>query len=463
MSHQDQEGRKCRFNAEYLKRALQWLLRSVTWSSVACRSDCSWAVPQLVAAALVWAWSDELTLADRFRTARKIIQFLFAPQQEPATSYQAFVKLLRRWTGELVRLLQSGLRQLLPRVLADRWRLYGFVVFGVDGSRIELPRTKSHEGVYAPTKKSRARRRTRHRRNASHRKQSSGPQMWLTTVWHAGTGLPWDWRLGPADSSERQHWLEMLPQLPADALVAADAGFVGYEYARAVIESGRQLLLRVGSHVRLLKHLGHARERQGLVYLWPVRAAQQRLLPLVLRLVVVHNGKHPVYLVTSVLSERRLSEQQVIELYRRRWGIELFYRHLKQTFQRRKLRSASADNARVEMEWSLVGLWAMGLYAQVELARDHVPPEKISVAQVLRAFRRMLRDYRHPVEPGESLCSRLRRALIDDYVRGNKTSRHYPRKKQESPPGPPQIVAATRAQIQLARELRADHQKRLSA
>ena len=46
MSHQDQEGRKCRFNAEYLKRALQWLLRSVTWSSVACRSDCSWAVPQ---------------------------------------------------------------------------------------------------------------------------------------------------------------------------------------------------------------------------------------------------------------------------------------------------------------------------------------------------------------------------------------------------------------------------------
>ena len=141
----------------------------------------------------------------------------------------------------------------------------------------------------------------------------------------------------------------------------------------------------------------------------------------------------------------------------------MFYRHLKQTFQRRKLRSASADNARVEMEWSLVGLWAMGLYAQVELARDHVPPEKISVAQVLRAFRRMLRDYRHPVEPGESLCSRLRRALIDDYVRGNKTSRHYPRKKQESPPGPPQIVAATRAQIQLARELRADHQKRLSA
>ena len=32
-----------------------------------------------------------------------------------------------------------------------------------------------------------------------------------------------------------------------------------------------------------------------------------------LRLVVGHNGKHPIYLVTSVLSSRRLTDRQVIE------------------------------------------------------------------------------------------------------------------------------------------------------
>jgi hypothetical protein len=255
----------------------------------------------------------------------------------------------------------------------------------------------------------------------------------------------------------------MLPQLPLAAMVAADAGFVGYEYVQAVIASDRHLLLRVGANVRLLRNLGLARESAGLVYLWPDRAAKRRQPPLVLRLVVVHNGKHPIYLVTSVTDTNRLSDQEVIELYRRRWGIEVFYRHLKQTFQRRKLRSASANNARVEIEWSLIGLWGMGLYAQAELVRQQIPPTRLSVAQMLRAFRRMLRDYRHPTERGITLCGLLRCALIDGYKRGNKTSRDYPRKKQESPPGAPLIQTATRAQVALAKQLRADSQKGLTA
>ncbi|MBI3468684.1 MAG: transposase, partial [Planctomycetes bacterium] len=230
----------------------------------------------------------------------------------------------------------------------------------------------------------------------------------------------------------------MLPNLPDNALVTADAGFVGYEYVQAILASGRQLLLRVGANVKVLKKLGYAREFNHTVYLWPDRQAQRGQPPLVLRLVVAHNGKHPVYLLTSVLSPSRLSDAQVIELYARRWGIELFYRHLKQTFQRRKLRSASAENARVEMEWSLAGLWAMALYALVEREKDGISPPGLSVAQTLRAFRRMLRDYLHPAERGRSLRDRLRMATIDPYERRSKDSRDYPRKKRETPPGPPQ-------------------------
>ena len=58
-----------------------------------------------------------------------------------------------------------------------------------------------------------------------------------------------------------------------------------------------------------------------------------------LRLVVAHGGRHPVYLVTSVLDGEELSDEQVINIYALRWGVELFYRHFKQTFGRRKLRS----------------------------------------------------------------------------------------------------------------------------
>ncbi len=101
----------------------------------------------------------------------------------------------------------------------------------------------------------------------------------------------------------------------------------------------------------------------GWCILWPDRAAKKRLPPLVLRLVVVDGGKHPVYLVTSVIDPRELSDAQAAEIYGRRWGIEVYYRHCKQTFERRKLRSQNPDNAMVELHWSLLGMWAMGLHS----------------------------------------------------------------------------------------------------
>ena len=446
MSHRDSYER-VRLNSCCLKLALRWLLSGIRWSDIQFRKDCSWTPATLATAALLWAWSDELTLIDRFQAIRNIVLHL-SPQLQPlAGSYQAFMKMLRRWSGPLVILLQFRLREQQQSELGDYWRVLGFAMFAVDGSRTELPRTTSNEQAYSSTRKT-----SKRKPRTGHAKKSNSPQLWLTTMWHVGSGLPWDWRLGPADSSERAHLLEMLPALPDAALIAADAGFVGYKYAHAVLASGRELLLRVGANVKLLKKLGYACESEQTVYLWPDQQARHNQPPLVLRLVVAH-GKHPVYLLTSV-SRSQLSDAQVIELYGRRWGIELFYRHLKQTFQRRKLRSTSADNARIELEWSLVGLWAMALYAQVTRHQQVLPPQQLSVAQALRAFRRLLRDYLHPTERGQRLRDRLQQANIDTYQRKSKQSRDYPRKKQETPPGAPQIRPASASHRSQARALR---------
>ena len=206
----------------------------------------------------------------------------------------------------------------------------------------------------------------------------------------------------------------------------------------------------MGGNVTLLKKLGYARERDGLVYLWPDRAAKKRLPPLVLRLVVVSTGRHPIYLVTSMMDRRTLSDAQVAAVYRRRWGIEVYYRHCKQTFERRKLRSQNPDNAMVELHWSLLGMWAMGLHSHTRLVPQGVPPERISFAGVWRAYRRPMREYKSRPDPGERLTELLDRAIIDPYQRKNKTSRDYPRKKQEQAAGPPTILTATRAQVRLA-------------
>jgi hypothetical protein len=407
----------------------------------------------LSSTALLWAWSNEGTLVERFHTARKIALFLFPQPHAPATSYQAFTQILRKWTGALVAVIRTALRRRMEQALATCWQVGGFVMFAVDGSRVDLPRTVAHEKAYAASRKrpkKKGKKGRRSSRASGHSRKADSPQMWLTTMWHAGTGLPWEWRTGPSDSSERGHLLEMLAGLPAAVLIAADAGFVGYEYARAILDSGRQLLVRVGSNVKLLRQLGYARESAGTVYLWPAYAARKRQPPLVLRLVVAHNGRHPVYLVTSLVSKTACSDPQILELYARRWGIELFYRTFKQTFGRRKLRSTTPDNAEVEMQWSLLGLWAMSLYALVQATKRGVEPRRLSAAQLLMAFRRMLRDYRHTVERGHSLCDLLGEAVTDGYTRQHKSSRNYPRKKRESPPGKPQIVTASKSQRQQA-------------
>jgi hypothetical protein len=278
--------------------------------------------------------------------------------------------------------------------------------------------------------------------------------MWLTTMFHVGTGLPWDWRIGPSDSSERAHFEQMIGALPAGALVTADAGFVGYAYWKALIESERHLLIRVGANVRLLRGLGYVEEEDGVVYLWPDREAKRDRPPLVLRLVVADGRRHPVYLVTSVLDREALSDGQVVEIYALRWGVELFYRHFKQTFDRRKLRSRAADNATWEATWSLLGFWAMALHAEVQLARAGVPAGRMSVAKILHGYRRSMREYKSCPDRGESLRALVCEAVIDAYKRANKTSRDYPRKKHGHAIGAPEIRDATEVEIKISRQIR---------
>ncbi len=455
MLHQDQDG-KCPkgSHADELYKVFQWLVPKSCLQKIEFRKDCAWSPHMLAFGALLWAWSDYRGLVERFQHVLKIIQFCFAKQQELSENYQAFTKLLRKWTEPLLGCLSSAFREKMQTALIGAWTIGRWLVFAADGSRIGVPRTRRNEERYSPRSKlsrtAQKRQRVKRRRRAQSKQQAreqkaNVPQIWITMLWHVASGLPWAWRTGPADSSERHHLQDMLGELPTNALLAADAGFVGYGLWTAIFQAQQHLLVRVGGNVKLLKKLGYVREFRNTVYLWTDRAASQSQPPLVLRLIVVHNGRHPVYLVTD-LKPTELSDRQAAEIYALRWGIEVFYRHCKQTFQRAKLRSQNPDNALIELHWSLLGMWAMGLYAHVHLVNQGISPCKISFAAVLRAYREAMRDYRWRPPTRGRLLARLNVALIDDYQRIDKSSRNYPRKKQETAAGPPIIQLATAIQ-----------------
>ena len=138
--------------------------------------------------------------------------FWFPGQPQPAESYQAFVKLLRKWTDPLIDLLKTVFRRRMKELLAEVWTVAGFVVFACDGSRVDVPRTRKNEERYS-SKSKLSREAQKRRRQAKRRRtqrlararKAKVPHIWLTVMWHVGSGLPWDWRAGPADSSERRH------------------------------------------------------------------------------------------------------------------------------------------------------------------------------------------------------------------------------------------------------------------
>jgi hypothetical protein len=470
MSHQDFGGNGAvGSHADDLYKAFQWLVPKKCLGGLHFRADCTWTAHLLAFGAVPWSWSDYRNLGERFQNVHKIIKHRFGKQCKPATSYQAFIKLLRKWTPTLLKCLTQAFRDKMRETLSAAWEIAGWLVFAVDGSRVGVPRTRRNEERYSPRsklsrggqKRRRARRR-RKRRKPARERQANVPQIWLTVLWHVASGLAWAWQTGPSDSSERAHLEALLAMMPPGTLLTADAGFVGYELWRKILEAGLHLVVRVGGNVKLLSNLGYARESAGTVYLWPDRAASRRQAPLVLRLVVANNGRHPMYLVTD-LRPSELSDRAAIEIYGRPWGIELFYRHCKQTFERAKLRSHNPDNALVELQWSLLGMWAMGLHSHARLVGQGVMPQKISFANVLRDYRESIRDYRWHPPRDERLLTRLDRALIDDYVRRDKTSRNYPRKKQTTAAGPPIIRVATLQQRRNANQIKEQQQKRLAA
>jgi len=412
------------------------------FSTFGSRCDARWTA-RMVALTAVWmAWCSTGSLCDRFASAREVVTGMFPGRRRVGKSYQGFVRALLGFGGGLLEAVRGHLRRRLREICGAYWAREGLPAFAVDGSRMDCPRTEANEEALG-----------------CGGRQGTGPQFWLTTLWHMGTGLPWSWRVGPSTDAERTHLRLMLGVLPAAALLVADAGFVGYELLREVLDGGRSFLVRVGSNVHLLKELGYVeQEADGTVYLWPQEQGRQGYPPLTLRLIVLQRKGRKIYLVTN-LSPTKLGDRQASVLYEMRWGVEVFYRSLKQTLSRRKMLSRAPRQAWAELQWTLVGLKLLGMLSVEQIIASGKDPLSLSVAMALRVVRLAGQDRKPPGSGRGGLQGRLMRAVKDNYRRtGPKAARHWPHKKNEPPAGPPTIRKATQSEVKKAQRIRAKQQ-----
>ncbi|MGV1080886.1 MAG: IS4 family transposase [Candidatus Nanopelagicales bacterium] len=413
-----------------LSLAIKRFVVASVFVDIAVRSDARWDPRRLSWQALLMAFDTGSALLDRFDNVRRHIGELFPKTRRVGRTYQGFVRALRRHSHTLLEPMAEHFRKQTQAMAGPHWQREGFLAFAVDGSQVECPRTKANlEGL------------------GTRGKDPLGPSLWLTMIWHVGTGLPWVWRIGSATESEQRHLPEMLERLPARALLLMDAGFVGYELLQRILSQGHSFLVRVASHRQLLRFLGCAAcQRNSTAYLWPAHHRDHP--PLAMRLICRGSGPHKIFLLTN-LSKEQLSPRQAGRLYRSRWGIEVYYRTLKQTLGRRRMLSGTPELAKVELAWTLMGLWLLGLLGVEVLILDGQSPWRLSAAATLRIVRKALNgQVRGP------LRRPLAAAVKDTCVRNSsKKARNWPHKKRDTSPRPPRMRHATPAECLQAQQV----------
>jgi len=318
-------------HAEEFRKRLKWLLPTEgIFAGLKRHGNTTWLFSTLVFLALCWAWAENKNAVDSFTYGSE-----WCRTQSGATAlstYQGMMYALEPWTEPLMKILWKVLHERMEQIGGEFWRTDGWVPIAFDGSRDSAPRTKSNEAAFCAEnhgqgktakyrkKKSKDMRRKNNKQNPS---AAPKPQVWITLMWHMGLRLPWTWRLGPSNASERGDVIDMLEheEFPENTLFCGDAGFVGYPLWSAILGRGHHFLVRVGANVSLLVEQGNAVRKDNMTVLsWPESARVAGLPALKLRLVKVKVGKTWMWMLTSVLDKDQLSVKTIRELYKQRWG-----------------------------------------------------------------------------------------------------------------------------------------------
>jgi hypothetical protein len=399
------------------------------------RKDARWDFHHLILVVLAMTWSLGDSAPEKFEMARGIVAICRPKRRQAGRTCLGFQKALCRLPMRPLLALAGAVRGRLLSLLDDDLLHGGFIPLGCDGSRLECCR---NDELLA--------------RMGRAGKAGCSPTMWVTAFVHLTTGVPWSWRLGRGNAAERDHLRQLLPTLPGQALVVADAGFDGYDLAVAILNSGASFLIRMSSktHLFVKRAVDPGRFRQGQVSYWPRSARQAKQPPLPLRLIRVlgrRRGKDPkravdVWLLTNVAADR-MSMTQAASFYRLRWENEGLFRSYKRTLKKVHLVGRTVRSVHREAFGSLLACqlllaqaaWALrGARDRASATRPCSPRRAIlEVRKELHAA--MKRDRR------ESFRDRLERCQRERRVRTSaKQKRVWPQRTPHKPPKPPHLL-----------------------
>jgi hypothetical protein len=367
---------------------------------------------------------------EKFEAARGFYVMSYESRKRPGKTLEGFQKALARVPMRQFWALAQGVRDQIQRRYLERLMFDGFKPFGCDGSRVECPRATELEDYLGKSSN-----------------EDSAPNIWVTAFVHLGLGLLWSWRIGKGDADERLHLRQMVHLLPPQALIVADAAYMGYELALAILRNEQSFLLRLSSKAYLYTIEEKLLEEweEGRVYYWPQKkqASEPPIICRLIRIKAKGQTKNDVWLLTNVLDPQRLSAETAAKFYRWRWRNEGMFRTYKRTLKKVKLCSRTVRLIHREAEGSLLALQILLAHADLALRpKDSAGEPAISPRKVLLEIRREINGT--AARRTQSYRKRLERCRAESRQQtSSKVTREWPRRKAHQAPAPPKIITMT--------------------
>jgi hypothetical protein len=401
-----------------------------------------WDLQPLVLVLLAMTWTAGDSEFERFEAARGFYVMSYESRKRPGKTLEGFQKALSRIPVRQLWALAEGVRHEILRRYSERLMIDGYLPFGCDGSRVECPRAAELEA-----------------RLGKGSKDTSAPTAWVTAFVHLGLGLLWSWRIGKGTADERLHLRQMLSLLPPQALVVADAAYLGFELARAILDHNQSYLLRLSSKNRLytVDDIPLDDWQEGHVYYWPETVQKENLPPLLCRLIRVKatgQTKNDVWLLTNILDPQKLSAKTAAKFYRWRWRNEGLFRTYKRTLKKFKLASRSVKLIHRELEGSLLALQILLAHADLALRPQDATGElAISPRKVLIQIRKEINHGSARYRRTPAYARRLDKCRAETRCQTSpKASREWPRRKTHKAPAPPKFLTMTNDQRALLQQ-----------
>jgi len=289
-----------------------------------------------------------------------------------------------------IRLPEEGLRMLALRTgtlledeLRGRWFFQDRQVKVIDGSSVQLPDTPENQAEYPQP--------------AGQKKGCGFPVMSISVLMGLDSGGIIDVETTSGTGYEHPMFRELWRSLKKGDIVLGDAGYGSYAEIARLTEMGIDCVFKKG--IRKFKPKEAVRIGDGeWLQTWDRPSSpgewidkdhlRESITVRVIRAVVGRKGYRcrKITLITTLLDPDKYPKAKLVELYQRRWEMELRFRDIKTTMKLEMLRCKTPSGCRKEL-W--VGLLLYNIIRSLMLdaaIRHKISVSRISYAGTLAGF-----------------------------------------------------------------------------